>query len=211
MKIISWNVQGLGGSLCKQYKQRFRQELHKCIIRQVDIVMLQEHHLNESCTKVYGSLLPGNQEMLWIQAYGTTQLKGGLCMAIRDIWQVKMLDVGNLLLGRAQYFIMEFHNKKVGVLNLYAPNCSRERLKMWIELDSSLPVVDHWCVAGVFKMIKDPQDRSGEGGVRVVNFISLQGSPCFFLFGFSLKLVSSNSYLRLGSYEDEMVVMGMRY
>ena len=60
MKIISWNVQGLGGSLCKQYKRRFRQELHKCIIGQVDIVMLQEHHLNERRTKVYGSLLPGN-------------------------------------------------------------------------------------------------------------------------------------------------------
>ena len=69
MKIISWNVQGLGGSLCKQYKRRFRQELHKCIIGQVDIVMLQEHHLNERYTKVCGSLSPGNCEMLWVPAY----------------------------------------------------------------------------------------------------------------------------------------------
>ena len=67
-----------------------------------------------------------------------------------------MKGVGNLLLGRAQYVIMEFQNEKVGFLKLCAPNSSRERLKMWIELDSSLPVVDHWCVAGVFKMIKDP-------------------------------------------------------
>ena len=66
--------------------------------------------------------------MLWVPAYGSTQLQGGLCMAIRDIWQVKMLDVRNLLLGRAQYVIMKFHNKKVGFLNLYAPNSSRERL-----------------------------------------------------------------------------------
>ena len=167
MKIISWNVQGLGGSLCKQYKRRFRQELHKCIIGQVDIVMLQEHHLNERRTKVYGSLLPGKWEMVWVPAYGSTQLKGGLCMAIRDIWQVKMLEVGNLFLGRAQYVIMEFHNKKVGILNLYAPNSSRERLKMWIELDRSLPTVDHWCIAGDFNMIEDPEDRSGEGGVTV--------------------------------------------
>ena len=60
MKIISWNVQGLGGTLSKQYKWRCRQELHKCILGQVGIVMLQEHHLNERRTKVYGSLLPGN-------------------------------------------------------------------------------------------------------------------------------------------------------
>ena len=65
------------------------------------------------------------------------------------------MDVGNLLLGRAQYVIMKFHNKKVGFLNLYARNSSRERLKMWIELDSSLLVVDHWCVAGDFNMIEE--------------------------------------------------------
>ena len=57
------------------------------------------------------------------------------------VWQVNMLDAGILLLGRAQYVIMKFHNKKVGFLNLYAPNSSRERLKMWIELDSSLSLV----------------------------------------------------------------------
>ena len=86
-------------------------------------------------------------------------------MAIRDIWQVNMLDVGNLLLGRAQYVIINFHNKKVGFLNLYAPNYSRARLKMHIELDCSLQVVDHWCVVGDFNMIDDPDDKSGEGGV----------------------------------------------
>ena len=77
------------------------------------------------------------------------------------------MDVGNLLLGRAQYVIMKFHNKKVGFLNLYAPNSSRERLKMWIELDSSLPVVDHCCIAGDFNMIEDPDDRSGERGATM--------------------------------------------
>ena len=166
MKIISWNVQDLGGSLCKQYKWRFRQELDKCIIEQVDIVMLQENHLNERHTKVYGSFLLGNWEMLWVLTYGSTQLQGGLCMAICDIWQVKMLDVGKILLGRAQYVMMKFHNKKVGFLNLYAPNSSKERLKMWIELDSSLPIVDHWCIVGDFNMIEDHKGRSGEGGVR---------------------------------------------
>ena len=85
-------------------------------------------------------------------------------MAIRDIWQVNMLDARNLLLGRAQYVIINFHNKKVGFLSLYAPNSSRERLKMWIELDHSFLVVDNWCVAGDFNMIEDPNDRSGEGG-----------------------------------------------
>ena len=105
--------------------------------------------------------------MLWVPAYGSTQLQGGLCMAIRDIWQVKMLDVGSLLLGIAQYIIMKFHNKKVGFLNLYAPNSSSELLKMWSELDSSLLVVDHWCIVGDFNMIEDPDDRSGKGGATV--------------------------------------------
>ena len=105
--------------------------------------------------------------MVWVPGYGSTQLQGGLCMAIRDIWQVKMLDVGKILLGRAQYVMMKFHNKKVGFLNLYAPNSSKERLKMWIELDSSLPVVGHWCIARDFNMIEDPEDKSGERGAIV--------------------------------------------
>ena len=75
------------------------------------------------------------------------------------------MDVGNLLLGRAQYVIMKFHNKKVGFLNLYAPNYSSTRLNMQIELDCSLQVVDNWCVVGDFNMIDDPDDKSGEGGV----------------------------------------------
>ena len=54
MKIISWNVlkyvNNINGDFGKSYIN----------VGQVDIVMLQEHHLNERRTKVYGSLLPGN-------------------------------------------------------------------------------------------------------------------------------------------------------
>ena len=52
-------------------------------------------------------------------------------------------------------------------MKLYAPNSFRERLKIWIELNISLPVVDHWCVAGDFNMIEDLEGWSGEGGVTV--------------------------------------------
>ena len=31
----------------------------------------------------------------------------------------------------------------------------------------SLPTVDHWCIAGDFNMIEDPEDRNGEGGATV--------------------------------------------
>ena len=57
------------------------------------------------------------------------------------------------------HFILKFQSEKVGFLNFYAPNPSRDRLKMWIELDRSLLVVDHWCVGS--------EDRSGEGGVTM--------------------------------------------
>ena len=38
---------------------------------------------------------------------------------------------------------------------------------MWIELNSSLPIVDHWYVGRNFNMIEDPDDRSSDGSVRM--------------------------------------------
>ena len=42
------------------------------------------------------------------------------------VWQVNMLDMGILLLGREQYVVINFHNKMVRFLNLYASNSSKE-------------------------------------------------------------------------------------
>ena len=55
-RILSWNVQGLGGALSKKFKGRVRQELHKFNVG----VYLQETHLSDKRTDTYGNMLKGN-------------------------------------------------------------------------------------------------------------------------------------------------------
>ena len=61
MGIISWNVQGLDGSCCRRLKNPLRQELQKCLIGgSLDVLMIQEHRLNQRRIGKYGSFFPGN-------------------------------------------------------------------------------------------------------------------------------------------------------
>ena len=49
MRVISWNVQGLGGPNFMRYRGRLQQELARCLVGgPLDVEMLQEHHLSES-------------------------------------------------------------------------------------------------------------------------------------------------------------------
>ena len=60
MKLISWNVQGLGGPICKRSKGRFCKELKTANSGgPIDILLLQEHHLNKRRVDSYGSPMPG--------------------------------------------------------------------------------------------------------------------------------------------------------
>ena len=85
MRIVSWNVQGLGGPLYKRYCSRLRQDLKKCLPTvQVHIILIQEHHLNDSSISQYGTFLSGVWDMFWSTQYGEGQAQGGLCIAIAD-------------------------------------------------------------------------------------------------------------------------------
>ena len=61
MRVISWNVQGLGGALYRRYKHRLRQEINKCVVGgSLDFLLIREHHLNTFRISRYGSILFGN-------------------------------------------------------------------------------------------------------------------------------------------------------
>ena len=61
MRLISWNVQGLGGQLYKRMRGRLRLELQTVLVGgTIDVLMLQEHHLNVYRSALYGSMLQGS-------------------------------------------------------------------------------------------------------------------------------------------------------
>ena len=103
MRVLSWNVQGLGGPNFMRYRGRLRQELARCLVGgPLDVVMLQEHHLSESRTRRCGKLLKGHGEAFWSAAFGPSGIQGGVCISIVEPWDKAVLDRGVIVPGRAQ-------------------------------------------------------------------------------------------------------------
>ena len=168
MRIISWNVQGLGGPNYARYRGRLRQELMRCLIGgPVDFLMLQEHHLTESRTRRCGQLMPRHSEVFWSGSFGPSGTQGGICMSIADTWRDAILDRGIVVPGRAQWILLQWGEIRLGLLNLYAPNHASARTVFWTQITDALPSADEWCIGGDFNMIEAPEDRCGGGHVTV--------------------------------------------
>ena len=52
LNIISWNVRGLGGRHCCKVRSVFRRRLRKSLIGRIDVLFIQEHHLNPEIWKL---------------------------------------------------------------------------------------------------------------------------------------------------------------
>ena len=133
----------------------------------MDIMMFQEHHLNEQRIRNYGTILPGNWEMFWSSAIGTSGTQGGVCMAIAQQWKENIICKEIIVPGRAQYIVIKDLQTTWGYLNIYAPNHASARKHFWYEITNALPNVSHWCVAGDFNMIEDPLDRRGGSAATI--------------------------------------------
>ena len=79
----------------------------------------------------------------WIPSFGPTKTQAGLAIACFDKWVALIVDKGCLQGGQAQFIVFKLQEKKVGLLNVYAPNSTRERAQFWCKLWNDLPVMDH--------------------------------------------------------------------
>ena len=108
MRVVSWNVQGLGGSQCARYRGTLRQELQRCLVGgSIDVFMIQEHHLSKHKIKRYGSVLRGKVDMFWSAGFGPMGGQGRVCMSVAEAWQSAIRDRVVVVPGRAQYITMQ--------------------------------------------------------------------------------------------------------
>ena len=162
MRLLSWNVRGLGGPRYLRTRGVLRQELQRCLVGgPIDMLLLQEHHLSESRIRRCGQLMHRQSETFWSAAFGTAGAQGGVCICIAESWRDAIVDRGIVVPGRAQWVIMQRGEVRFGILNLYAPNQSSARASFWDQLVDALPTVEHWCIGGDFNMIEVPSDRVG--------------------------------------------------
>ena len=74
-----------------------------------------------------------------------------------------IVQYNEVILGRAQYMVLEINGMHCGFLNVYAPNQLGEMVTFWTWLSSELLDIENWLLGGDFNMIEMVSDRCGGG------------------------------------------------
>ena len=73
----------------------------------IDVLLLQEHHLNGERIVGYGSVLQGIWTTYWSVGIGTYGSNGGVCISVNDKWKEEIIHYAKVVPGRAQYLIFK--------------------------------------------------------------------------------------------------------
>ena len=162
MKLITWNIQGLGGSKCMLERKNLRQEFKSPSFRGIpDILLLQEHHLSANRISSIGNPLAGDWHTIWSPAQGEHGRKGGVCTSIKNNPDIIVVGQGTIVEGRAIYVTIRWQQRIIGIINVYAPNSTVMRALFWRQLADGLPMADAWILAGDFNMTMHAEDKVG--------------------------------------------------
>ncbi|XP_028109972.1 uncharacterized protein LOC114308561 [Camellia sinensis] len=152
MKILSWNVRGLGNA---GKRSRIKDLLR---MKRVDMVLLQETKRSSIDDNVIRSLWPSDLvEFMVVDAIGTAG--GILC-----IWNPEVFSLKGCCCYTS-FILLEgivHSNLNCVVGNIYAPNDEENRRKLWttlVQLKSVFP--DPWCLGGDFNEVKTVSERKG--------------------------------------------------
>ncbi|BFG20710.1 hypothetical protein CerSpe_069840 [Prunus speciosa] len=164
MKIVSWNVRGLGD---RKKRAVIKKVLKKC---GAYIVMLQETKKMLIDRKLIGNIWGSKfREWICLPSIGSS---GGILI----VWNTKAVKVKESLLGSYTVSIncADSEGKEWWLTGVYGPNGSRERPLLWEELADLYGLCDpNWCIGGDFNITRFPSEKSNGGrftrSMRVFN------------------------------------------
>ena len=156
MKIISWNVRGLGSS----NKRRVIKDFFR--LEKPDVVMIQETKKEKCDRRLVGSVWTvRNKDWDFLPACGAS---GGILF----IWDSKKLSKEEVVLGSFSISV-KFALEGCGPLwisAVYGPNSPSLRKDFWVELHDicglTFPL---WCVGGDFNVIRRSSEKLGGSSV----------------------------------------------
>ncbi|XP_028060848.1 uncharacterized protein LOC114264432 [Camellia sinensis] len=152
MKVLSWNVRGLG----KPEKRRRIRNLLKA--KGVDMVFIQETKKSSIDERFVRSLW-AEDELGYMEVDAVGSAGGLLCL-----WKPHVFQVKNCCSSRNFILLsgLVYHSFDCVVGNVYAPNDYRGRSQLWkvlYNLKASFP--KPWCLGGDFNEIKAIGERKG--------------------------------------------------
>ncbi|RVW45741.1 hypothetical protein CK203_094977 [Vitis vinifera] len=156
MKIISWNVRGLGSSNKRRVIKDFLR------LENPDVVMIQETKKEKCDKRLVGSVWTiRNKDWVILPACGAS---GGILF----IWDSKKLYKEEVVLGSFSISV-KFALEGCGPLwisAVYGPNSLSLRKDFWVELyDIYGLTFPLWCVGGDFNVIRRSSEKLGGSSV----------------------------------------------
>ncbi|XP_028072866.1 uncharacterized protein LOC114275081 [Camellia sinensis] len=152
MKILSWNVRGLGR---KEKRSKIKKIVRE---RQVDIALFQETKKAELSEEVVRSVWAKEKmEYMGVDAEGSAG--GLLCIWDPDIFQIKECCSNRRFILLSGAILNHFH---CAILNIYAPNDVGPRGNLWQSLlKLKEEFLNPWCLGGDFNEIRQIGERKG--------------------------------------------------
>ena len=152
MKILSWNVRGLGRD---DRRRRVKEFLRQ---KNVDMVLLQETKKSNIDDNVIRSLWPSDSvEYMEVDAEGSAG--GILC-----IWNPMTFSLQKCCCSRNFILLAGIMHSCINCVigNIYAPNEDMNRRRLWGILSNLKTVFsDPWCLGGDFNQVKNICERKG--------------------------------------------------
>ncbi|GLT31257.1 hypothetical protein SLA2020_342010 [Shorea laevis] len=161
MKLISFNVRGLGSMLKRKEVGKLVRE------EQPDFLFLQETKL-EKVDDDLGRTVWNSGEVGWVmkESIGAS---GGL-MCFWNFWNKKSFAKTGDFSGDGYLRITGewgIHKVKCNLVNVYGPNDRQRRLKLWDELKNMITEEGgRWLIAGDFNAVRCLEERRGRIGER---------------------------------------------
>jgi exonuclease III len=174
VKIITHNVQGLNNPVAVNRLKNY----YFPLLRDVDVLCLQEHKLREQNLLDLGQVLWPQATCFGCEATVGNQVeagRGGLYMLISPKIRHLIHSQGVIGANLAQWVVLKgLPRGDVAIANVYAPNSAHDRMTLWQEMVRCLPLNCRWVVGGDWNVVENGRDKSSREGRIISNAESFE-------------------------------------
>lgn len=157
LRIISWNVQGLGGIVENSDEGR-KILVNFKNLSFYDLLLIQEHKLTRGDIHFVDARLEA-AKLVWTPCQPRGQGRGGLAILVGERSAKKVIGSG---VDKKREFIwikLATPLGEMGIVNVYAPQKPAQRAVLWERMQQNLEAGVSWSLMSDWNFVERKQDR----------------------------------------------------